>query len=318
MPPDKLVIPNLGPWAAVRRGLARTPRTRFAPSPTGFLHLGHLLHALYVWGCAVALGGEVIVRIEDHDRLRCKAQYERDMLETLDWLGLPYTSPPRNAWQKPTSYRQSDCHERYLETLAQLGDRVYACDCSRKTLAARIGPLAAGAEMPYDGFCRDRNLEDVPGTTLRLRAGEAPLSYQEGARSAELPNPLAACGDFALRDNKGLWTYQFCVVADDLHHGVNLVVRGQDLLPSTGRQLVLMRALGALETPVYIHHPLLADDTGEKLSKSRFSKSLHEWRLAGLSPAELCGMAAQRAGWSATQRPIEPGELLDAIDRAGT
>jgi len=248
------------------------PVTRFAPSPTGYLHLGHVVNAIYVWGLAHARGGRVILRIEDHDRLRCRERYDTALLEDLDWLGFV----PDEGRHPPA--RQSDRPSDFADALARLDAQglVYACECSRKRVGAQ----------PYDGRCRDRGLAREPGRGLRVRLTGEPS------------------GDLLVRDRDGHWTYQFAVTVDDTRQGVTLVVRGLDLADSTGRQVVLARLLGRPEPPEFVHHPLLVDSTGRKLSKSAHDTGIRELRAAGAVPEAVVGLAAAAVGLIEAPAPV--------------
>jgi len=253
------------------------PVTRFAPSPTGYLHLGHVVNAIYVWGIARARGGRVVLRIEDHDRLRCRPHYESALLEDLDWLGFV----PDEGRHPPA--RQSDRLPAFGDALAVL-DRaglVYACDCSRR----RIGG------SPYDGRCRDRGLARGPGVGLRVRLDGEPS------------------GDVLVRDRDGHWTYQFAVTVDDMRQGITLVIRGQDLADSTGRQVALARLLGRTVPPVFLHHSLIVDPSGRKLSKSAHDTGIRELRTAGLTAGTVVGLAAAAVGLLGAPGPVDPSQV---------
>lgn len=259
--------------------------TRFAPSPTGYLHLGHVANALWVWGVADALGGRVLLRIEDHDRGRCRPEYERALLEDLEWLGLrPHLGP----------VRQSDAGPAYAEALASLERRglVYACDCSRKVIAGDAGDVA-NEEPRYPGRCRERGLAPGPGRGLRLRLGPGVERFTDALLGEQRQEPSAQCGDLLLRDRNGNWTYQFAVVVDDLRQGIDLVIRGRDLLSSTGRQIALARLLGRERPPVFLHHPLIYRPDGAKLSKAAGDPGVRDLRAAGATPVEVLGRAAE-------------------------
>lgn len=281
--------------------------TRFAPSPTGYLHLGHLVNAIYVWGLARALGGHVILRMEDHDRGRCRPAYEAAILDDIAWLGLaPYGDSLDSLQRRPSSYRQSDNDARYQTALESLAARglVYTCTCSRAAILARTGPQ--GAELCYDGHCRDTGYRpDVDGGT-RLRLDDETVVVEDVRMDALRQTPSRQCGDLLLKDRLGCWTYQFAVVADDLEHGVNLVIRGEDLLDSTGRQVMLGRLLGRKAPPAFLHHPLIAAPDGTKLSKRDFAKGLRDYRAEGRSAASVLGEAAWRVGL------LPEGESLNA------
>jgi glutamyl/glutaminyl-tRNA synthetase len=260
------------------------PVTRFAPSPTGYLHLGHVVNAIYVWGMARATGGHVVLRIEDHDRLRCRTVYETALLEDLDWLGFV----PDEGRHPPA--RQSDRLSDFADALARLDadGRVYACECSRRRVGGK----------PYDGRCRDRGLARQPGRGLRVRLDDEPS------------------GDLLVRDRDGHWTYQFAVTVDDTRQGITLVIRGLDLADSTGRQVALARLLGRQSPPAFFHHPLIVDSAGRKLSKSAGDTGVRELRAAGLPPATVVGMAAAAVGLIDAQAPI-PAAAVSSLFPTG-
>jgi glutamyl-Q tRNA(Asp) synthetase len=280
--------------------LPRAPLTRFAPSPTGYLHLGHVVNAIWVWGVARALGGRVLLRIEDHDRGRCRPEYEEALLEDLAWLGLvPDLGPTR----------QRDAATVYYDTLAALTQLslVYACDCSRRDIATEAGDVPH-LETRYPGRCRDRGLAPGPGRGLRLRLEPATERFTDALLGTQEQTPEEQCGDLLVQDRNGNWTYQFAVVVDDLRQGVDLVVRGADLLSSTGRQIVLGRLLGRETPPIFLHHPLLHRPDGAKLSKAAADSGIRELRATGVPAAEVLGRAAE-AGGLADGRPLAPDDL---------
>ena len=276
-------------------------RTRFAPAPTGYLHLGHVANALYVWGVARALGAEVLLRIEDHDRQRCRPEYEAALLEDVEWLGFqPDIAPPAVFRRGPTHYRQSDNASAYRTAVAQLrdaGHRVYACDCSRQDILARTGPAAvAGAEVRYDGHCRERALDHTPGRALRVELPPGVERFDDLRLGPQAQEPRAQCGDLLLRDRRGNWTYQFCVVVDDRDQDVDLIIRGMDLLASTGRQRLLGRMLGRTQLPRVLHHPLLLKSGGAKLSKADHDTGVCESRRRGVTSADIIGATLHQLG----------------------
>jgi glutamyl-tRNA synthetase/glutamyl-Q tRNA(Asp) synthetase len=277
---------------ALRRRLPQHPRTRFAPAPTGYLHLGHAVNAVFVWGLARALGGRVLLRIEDHDRGRSRPEYERALLEDLAWLGLAPDEGP---------VRQSDDAKVYVDQLRSLAahHEVYACDCSRKQLGTG----------PYSGRCRSRGLVAGPGLGVRVRLEDEVEQFDDALLGRQVQQPLEQCGDLLLRDRLGNWTYQFAVVVDDLRQGIDLVIRGADLLDSTGRQLALRRMLGGGSAPVFAHHPLLLKPGGAKLSKASRDTGLRDLRRAGWTAGRVLGEAAHRGGLLPHARQLEPGAL---------
>jgi len=290
--------------------------TRFAPSPTGYLHLGHLVNAIYVWGLSRALGGQVILRLEDHDRGRCRPEYEAAILDDLDWLGFqPDLGAPGEFRAGPTPWRQSDNAARYGEVLAGLAERglLYTCTCSRKQILARTGDQPG--ELRYDGHCRaqDYRPDREGGTRLLLESGA--VDFRDLCLGPQRQDPAIQCGDLLLRDRHGCWTYQFAVAVDDWDQGVNLVIRGEDLLDSTGRQLRLARLLGRRDGPHFLHHPLISDGAGRKLSKRDFDKGLGDYRAEGWPPARVLGEAAARVGLVPPGTDLAPEDVTGCFAR---
>ena len=311
-------FPSLSELKAVLQGAPAI--TRFAPSPTGYLHLGHVVNALYVWGIAKALGGEVILRLEDHDRTRCKPEYELALLEDLEFLGLHADRGLSQAFRAgPSDYRQSDWGQHYQAALEKLDAQglVYACDCSRQAIRQRTGQ-AEGEELRYDGHCRNRGLAAGPGMTIRVQLKAEEVHFVDALQGPQQQRPWLDCGDVAVRDRNGCWTYQFAVVVDDLRHEVNLVIRGNDLLSSTGRQLLLMQALGADRVSVYLHHGLLVDENGRKLSKRDFDADIHSLFLAGADPKVLMGKAAHLCGLQKSVRALDLEGVVALFREGGT
>lgn len=281
------------------------PITRFAPSPTGYLHLGHVANAVWTWGIARAAGGSVLLRIEDHDRGRCLPEYERAILEDLDWLGL---APDRGR-----RLRQSDHDAAYRRATINLARRshVYACRCSRAEIARRM--TADGAkewdELFYPGTCRDLRLPLTESFGIRVALGDAVVSFDDLRLGAQSQTPSEQCGDVLLRDTPGNWTYQLCVTLDDSRQGVTLVIRGEDLLASTGRQILLAGMLGRETPPSFLHHPLIVNPEGAKLSKRDQATGIRDLRAAGRTPGEVLGEAAWRTGLLPAMRAVEVSEL---------
>jgi len=280
--------------------------TRFAPAPTGRLHLGHLANAIYVWGLARRFGGRVFLRIEDHDRQRCRPEYESALLDDLDRLAIGADEPSTDDLRRGSSpFRQSDngpVYEAALERLANATD-VYACDCSRSTFAAwreDHGRAWSGPGCP--GACRSRGLDRRPDLGLRAAFGgdETWDDLLVGAQSG----PVATDGDVLLRDRNGNWTYALCVVVDDLRHEIDLVVRGEDLLDSTAAQIRLGALLGRPAPPRFAHHPLVHRPDGSKLSKADGATGVGELLDAGRMISSLIGEAAHAIGLQASPDPI--------------
>ena len=267
--------------------------TRFAPSPTGYLHLGHVVNALQVWETARRFGGKVLLRIEDHDRTRCRPEYERALLDDLDWLGLEPDIAPTDSFRTGRSeWRQSDngaVYEAALERLRKAG-LAYVCECSRRDIAAEV-PDRFNEEMRYPGTCRGKALPPAPGRGWRVVMDEGAETFDDLRLGPQRQSPAEQCGDVLVRDRLGNWTYQFAVTVDDVRHGVDVVVRGEDLLGSTGRQLRLARLLGRAEAPRFLHHPLIRKPSGEKLSKAARDTGIRDLRAAGVPAAEVLARA---------------------------
>lgn len=286
------------------------PRTRFAPSVTGHLHLGHIVNAVYVWGIGRARGGAVVLRLEDHDRTRYRAEFEASILDDLDWLGLRPDDGPTEEFRAGRSrFRQSDNNERYEQALALLSRQglVYTCDCRR---SGRDATDADGEVEPrYPGTCRDRALNAGPGRRLRVRMDPRIEVFHDQALGLQHQDPASQCGDLVIRDSAGNWTYQFAVTVDDAAHRIDLVIRGEDLLSSTGRQIRLARLLGRELPPAYYHHPLVIGADGRKLSKREFAQGIRDLRAAGRSPESVLGEAAYLGGLLPAARDLSPSEL---------
>ena len=296
---------------ALARRLPSTPLTRFAPSPTGYLHLGHVANAIYVWGMARVLGGRVLLRLEDHDRGRCRPEYEAALLDDLAWLGLEPDQGTLDELRAGSStWRQSDCGEIYASAVSRLATQasVFTCDCSRKDIAVDGGDVL-NEETRYPGHCRNRGLTPAPGRGVRVRIDPGEERFVDGRLGEQRQHPAEQCGDLLLRDRLGNWTYQLAVVVDDLRHGVDLVIRGEDLLSSTGRQLRLGRLLGRATPPVFIHHQLIRKPSGEKLSKAAGDTGVRELRERGMTPASVLGRAAWLTGLTDRPGDLAPEEL---------
>jgi glutamyl-tRNA synthetase/glutamyl-Q tRNA(Asp) synthetase len=246
------------------------------------LHLGHVVNAIFVWGIARAAAGRVQLRIEDHDRARCRPAFESACLDDLAWLGFV---PDEGL---TPLYRQQDHNTRYARALARLValDRVYACACSRRDV---------GGER-YDGLCRNRGLRHSPGRGLRVRIDDGTETALDLRHGTLTQRPAEQSGDLLVKDRAGQWTYQFAVTVDDLDQAISLVVRGEDLIDSTGRQVALARLLGRREPPLFLHHPMIYSSPGVKLSKSAGDAGVRELRNAGVPPEMVVGRAAAAVG----------------------
>jgi glutamyl/glutaminyl-tRNA synthetase len=256
--------------------------TRFAPAPTGYLHLGHVRNAAHVWGLARAHGGRVRLRIEDHDTTRCRPEYERAIREDLAWLGFePDDEVPRQS-TRGAIYRE------LLEPFVERG-LVYGCACTRQQIAAAPNP--GSAELWYPGTCRERHLGLDDGLGWRVRMDPGLERFEDGWLGPQVHDPSRQCGDVLVRDRVGQWTYQWAVVVDDFLQDITDVVRGRDLLESTGRQIRLGRLAGRAEPARFFHHALVMKSPTQKLSKADRDRSVAELRAAGWTPARVLAAA---------------------------
>lgn len=264
--------------------------TRFAPAPTGHLHIGHVVNALHVWGFARAHGGRVLLRIEDHDRQRSRPEYERSILGDLEWIGFTADAPPVRQSERAGIY------ERALDKLDAAG-LVYACECTRRDIAEAGG---GGAELRYPGTCSRKGLALQPGRAVRVRLERSVERFHDLLQGEQAQVPSEQCGDLLVMDRNGYWTYQFAVTVDDMDQGVTHVIRGVDLLASSGRQIQLARLLGRTEPPVFAHHPLVMKSPDQKVSKSDGDTGIRDLRAAGWSADRvraLAGTLAPKPPW---------------------
>lgn len=267
-------------------------RGRLAPSPTGFLHLGH---ARTFWTAQVrarAAGGTLILRNDDLDRDRVRAEFVAGFMEDLRWFGCEWTEGP-DLGGPFAPYNQSERLGLYRSAFDRLrhSGAVYPCACSRKDiLHALTAPHAADDEPIYPGICRQRSADSLPlgrpvSWRLRVPAG-AVVEFHDGHFGPQRFLAGRDFGDFVVWRHDGLPSYQLACVVDDAAMAITEVVRGEDLLMSTARQLLLYRALG-LTPPAFFHCPLVRDETGVRLAKRHAALSLRALRAAGRSPESL-------------------------------
>ncbi|MEL6731316.1 MAG: glutamate--tRNA ligase family protein [Bacteroidota bacterium] len=252
--------------------------SRLAPTPSGFLHIGNALNFILTWVLTRKAGGELWLRIDDLDEIRSRTAYIEDIFRTLDWLGIDWDKGPFSVGEHIQSHRQSQRIERYLTAIGKLNQNshTFACDCSRKMI------LAAHPQGLYTGVCYEKGLTYAQGhTSFRMKTMYAQLvTWQDGWQGKRSVNLHAQMRDFVIRRKDGIPAYQIASLVDDLEMGVNLIVRGKDLILSTAAQLFLA---DQLRTPSFAqidfyHHPLLTDAQGKKLSKSEGALSLRYWQ----------------------------------------
>ena len=284
--------------------MSPTYRTRFAPSPTGQMHPGHARTALVTWLRARSQGGEIVMRIEDIDRPRVVAGSADAILRDHEWLGLDWDEGP---------VFQSSRDEAYERALAQLeaAGMVYPCTCSRKEIAAIASAPHGDEGVRYPGTCRDGATKPDKPPALRFRFEEPSPGFED---------VLCGCypegrtgGDFVLRRADGIWAYQLAVVVDDAEANITEVIRGEDLLSSTPRQIALYRALGH-RVPDFAHVGLVVDQGGERLATRHQAPSIESLRASGQSAEQVIGQLASSLGLSPTSAPIRAEELVSRFD----
>ena len=282
---------------------------RYAPSPSGRMHLGNLCCCLLAWLSAKSKGGQVLLRIEDLDTLRCPRVFADAIVDDLAWLGLSADGPDPVPYQS----ERSELYQHYYDVLADRG-LVYPCFCSRSQLHAASAPHRSDGQVVYPGTCRGLTPAEIAAKrktkapAWRVQVPDEVIGFTDGHMGWYEENLARDCGDFYLRRGDGVFAYQLAVVVDDALMGVTEVVRGADLLSSTPRQLWLYRELG-LPAPQFYHLPLLLAPDGRRLSKRDGDQSLENLR-ARFSPEEVTGRLAFAVGLQDAPRPRTPQSLV--------
>ena len=275
---------------------------RFAPSPSGRIHLGNILCCLLAWLSARQKGGRVILRIEDLDIARCPRRYGEQMCRDIRWLGLDWDEGPVIGGPSGP-YEQSRRTALYQAALRRLEAQglVYPCFCTRAERHAASAPHREDGQVVYRGTCRGLTAEQAAerarrtgrAPALRLWVPEEEITFTDGHMGEYREWLPADCGDFLLRRSDGIFAYQLAVVVDDAAQGVTHVSRGEDLLPVTGIHRTLQALLG-LPVPQWYHHRLVRDASGRRLAKRDRSMSLREMRAAGMRPDDIFRMMRER------------------------
>lgn len=275
---------------------------RFAPSPTGEMHLGNVLAALLSWLSARHQGGAWRLRIEDLDPQRSRPEYAVQLMRDLEWLGLP--------WDDEVVYQsqRTALYEQYMHRLDEL---TYPCICTRNEILAAQAPHESDGRVVYPGTCRNKNISGCPAAT-RLIVPDETIEYEDRVYGRQQVNLATHCGDFILRRSDGVFAYQLAVVVDDALMGVTEVVRGRDLLLSAAQQIYLYRLLG-LSAPVYSHHPLLINRQGQRLCKRDRALALSQMRQT-LSAPQVIGVLAHAIGLLPAIEPVTPEQLLPVFN----
>lgn len=289
---------------------------RFAPSPSGRIHLGNILCCLLAWLSARQKGGKIVLRIEDLDTARCPMRYAEQMIQDLRWLGLDWDEGPETGGPDAPYFQsqRTALYQAAIEKL-ELQGLVYPCFCTRAELHAASAPHREDGQAVYAGTCRDltpaqrAERAKFRAPALRLRVPDQEFSFADGHMGRYGENLERDCGDFLLRRSDGMFAYQLAVVVDDAAMGVTEVVRGADLLSSTPRQLYLYQLLG-LTPPEFIHFPLLLSPNGRRLSKRDADAGLDSLR-GRVTAEKLLGRLAQLAGFHPSGAPSGAAELLE-------
>ncbi len=310
-------------------------RGRYAPSPTGDIHLGNARTALVAWLAARSKGGEFVWRVEDLDGPRVVAGSEVQQIEDLLWLGLDWDVGPGHLQDQAKETlrialapdHQSDRSELYSQALQHLEStgRLFPCPLTRKDLRSLASAPHHAESSPYPKEARPKerpsgwlevlleSKEPVASVRFTVEPDDDPVEFEDLLSGRIVERVSETTGDFVLRRRDGLWAYQLAVVVDDAQQGITEVVRGQDLLSSTARQVLLQRALG-VPTPRYTHVPLLIDEHGDKLSKRHPALTLRTLRQSGWRSTEIVGYLAWTLGQRRTREPIEAAALIDWFD----
>lgn len=290
---------------------------RFAPSPSGRMHLGNIYTALASWLSAKKAGGEWLLRIEDLDPQRSKEEYAHLIEDDLQWLGLEWDEGGLDDRGALGPYTQSRRGDIYRDCLLRLNDMglVYPCGCRRRDIMASSAPHQSDGRVIYSGHCRPAPgkggafaADAFEGRAGRLIVGDNVVEFTDANYGAQRVRLAEECGDFVLRRADGAWAYQLAVVADDALMGVTEVVRGVDLLLSTAQQIYIYRLMG-WEVPAYRHLPLIGNPDGQRLSKRDRGLDMEQLRQR-FTAEQLIGKIAYVAGWQPTADAVSAKELL--------
>ncbi|HLX58912.1 MAG TPA: tRNA glutamyl-Q(34) synthetase GluQRS [Ktedonobacteraceae bacterium] len=300
-------------------------RGRYAPSPTGDLHLGNLRTALLAWLLARCADGQFVLRVEDLDRPRMRQGAAQRMLSDLRWLGLDWDEGP-DVGGPYAPYTQCERQAIYTEHLQRLQDAglVYPCYCSRAEIARAASAPHEDEGPRYPGTCRNLSEEqrrqyEAAGRrpSLRFRVDdERVVRFSDLLLGQQQQHVQGVVGDFIVRRADGIFAYQFAVVVDDALMRINQVVRGTDLLASTARQVLLYEALG-FPIPTFAHVPLVLDHEGNRLSKRMQSEGLEPLRAAGATPAQVVGQLAAGCGLVEKRTEVSAAELAQQYSLSG-
>lgn len=294
-----------------------TPIGRFAPSPSGRMHLGNIYTAVLSWLSVKARGGKWILRIEDLDPQRSKIEYARTIEDDLLWLGLEWDEGGIEGKGLNGPYIQSQRHQFYEEALEKLKATgfCYPCRCTRADILATQAPHESDGRVVYKGTCRPAHFpaayRDLGRAAVRLAVPDREIVFYDRIRGEQRVNLASHCGDFVLRRADGAWSYQLAVVVDDAMMGVTEVIRGDDLLLSAAQQIYLYELLG-YKIPEFAHVPLVTNEAGVRLSKRDRSLSMETLRQR-YRAEEILGEVAYRAGLIPARKPVSLIEMREMV-----
>lgn len=277
------------------------PTGRFAPSPTGRMHLGNVFSALLSWLSARSRGGKWLLRIEDLDPQRSRPEYAQLLMDDLQWLGLAWDGEP------VVQSRRSDIYEQHFQRLQAMG-LTYPCYCTRADLLATQAPHESDGRVVYARTCLGRPPQPGKAAATRLMVPDTDITFTDGHYGTCTVNLARQVGDYIIRRKDGAWAYQLAVVVDDALMGVSEVVRGRDLLLSVPQQMHLAGLLG-YPIPCYYHLPLLINHSGQRLSKRDLSMDMGSLRQ-NHTAAEIIGLLAYYARLQERPLPMEAAALL--------
>ena len=286
---------------------------RFAPSPSGRMHLGNLFTALMSWLSVKSRGGKWLLRIEDLDPQRSRREFSRLIEDDLHWLGIDWDEGGLADTGPTPPYSQSQRSHCYADAMQKLLDsgKTFPCYCTRAEIMATQAPHQSDGRIVYPGTCR--NLQSPPSRrpSTRVLVTDELIDYTDLIAGPQHFNLAEECGDFILQRADGAWAYQLAVVVDDAEMGVTEVMRGNDLLLSAAQQIWLFRQLG-LTPPQYAHLPLLCNSSGQRLSKRDASLSVERLRRH-LPPQAITGILAAMAGIIPSPEPAMPADLVPSF-----
>lgn len=288
-------------------------RGRFAPSPTGYIHVGNVWAAFLAWLQVRQAGGTLVLRIEDIDEQRSKGEFVTALLEDLTWLGLTWDEGP-DTGGPCGPYIQQQRYDRYAAALAQLAAQglLYPCYCSRARLQA-VGAPHAGEHVVYDGHCYGLSKEEQARQTKkpswRVHVPARTVTFTDGVYGAQTGFLPRCCGDFVVRRADDMYAYQLAVSVDDAAMVITHVLRGRDLLSSTAQQIWLIETLGGT-APAYTHVPMLMDAGGHRLSKRQQGITVRSLRSQGVTARALLSYLAWRGGLLPERRCLSQADLI--------